>query len=126
MLDYYSKGAGPVEITIADKSGKSDSSSKCPAEAGVINRTTWDMRYDSPSALPKQEEGPRGGRSWRRPLEEVAAVVVAEAPAPTAPRFTEVSANPSGEPDHGKFGAGKVADGGGGRGPPSADRPRWR
>jgi photosystem II stability/assembly factor-like uncharacterized protein len=105
MLDYYTKGAGPVEITIADKSGNQIRHLNTRAEAGVINRTTWDMRYDSP--VPAEAGGGRGGggrggggRGGRGGA------------APATP-VTEVSANPSGELNT-EFGA--EGGGGGGRG----------
>ncbi len=107
MLDYYTKGAGPVEITIADKSGSQIRHLNARAEAGVINRTTWDLRYDSP--VPAETGGGRGGggrggggRGGR-----------GGAAAPMAP-VTEVSANPSGELTT-EFGA-EGGGGGGGRG----------
>jgi hypothetical protein len=46
LLDYWSKAAGPVRITIADKSGKTIRSMNARAEAGVVNRAVWDMRID--------------------------------------------------------------------------------
>ena len=48
LLDYYSKAAGPVRITITDKSGQQVRQLTARAEAGVVNRATWDMRIDPP------------------------------------------------------------------------------
>jgi photosystem II stability/assembly factor-like uncharacterized protein len=48
ILDYFAKSAGPVRITVADKSGKEIRTINARAEAGVINRTTWDLRADAP------------------------------------------------------------------------------
>jgi len=48
VLDYFAKTAGPVRITIADKSGKEVRQLNARAEAGVVNRATWDLRYDAP------------------------------------------------------------------------------
>jgi photosystem II stability/assembly factor-like uncharacterized protein len=59
-LDYFTKTEGPVRITVADKSGNQVRQLNARAEAGVINRTTWDMRYDNP--VPPETGGGRGGR----------------------------------------------------------------
>jgi photosystem II stability/assembly factor-like uncharacterized protein len=48
VLDYYTKAAGPVRVTVTDKSGKQVRQLNARVEAGAINRTTWDMRYDAP------------------------------------------------------------------------------
>jgi hypothetical protein len=60
LLDYFTKTEGPVRITVADKSGNQVRQLNARAEAGVINRTTWDMRYDAP--VPPETGGGRGGR----------------------------------------------------------------
>ena len=60
LLDYFTKAGGPVRITVADKSGNQIRQLNARAEAGVINRTTWDMRYDAP--VPPENPGGRGGR----------------------------------------------------------------
>jgi hypothetical protein len=48
ILDYFAKAAGPVRITVTDKDGKPVRTLNARAEAGVVNRTTWDLRYDAP------------------------------------------------------------------------------
>ncbi len=58
-LDYFAKTEGPVRITVADKAGNQVRQLNARAEAGVINRTTWDMRYDPP--VPPENAGGRGG-----------------------------------------------------------------
>jgi photosystem II stability/assembly factor-like uncharacterized protein len=63
-IDYYAKAAGPVRITVADKTGQVRELN-ARAEAGVINRATWDMRYNNPIPAPggPTAAGPgRGGR----------------------------------------------------------------
>ena len=47
-IDFVAKTAGPVRITITDKSGKSIRTANARAEAGIVNRYTWDMRMDPP------------------------------------------------------------------------------
>jgi len=47
-LDYFSKAAGPVRITVKDKAGNQIRQLNGRAEAGAINRIVWDLRYDSP------------------------------------------------------------------------------
>ena len=61
-LDYYAKAAGPVQVTVTDKSGAQIRQINARADAGVINRVVWDMRYDAPVTPPP---GGRGGRSGR-------------------------------------------------------------
>ena len=60
LLDYYTKSAGPVRFTITDKNGKAVRTLNARAEAGVVNRTAWDMRYDAP-VPPQEGRGGRGG-----------------------------------------------------------------
>ena len=60
-LDYYTKTDGPVRITIADKAGNQVRQLNARAEAGVVNRTTWDMRFDSPIPPEPAGAGGRGG-----------------------------------------------------------------
>src|SRR5258708_38186959 len=55
IVDYFAKAAGPVGIAVKDKAGNPVRQLNARAEAGVVNRTTWDMRYDPP--VP-----PAGGR----------------------------------------------------------------
>jgi photosystem II stability/assembly factor-like uncharacterized protein len=76
LLDYYAKSAGPVNITVADKSGNQIRQVNVRAEAGVINRTTWDMRYDPP--VPPETGGGRGGRGGGRGGETPAAAAGGE------------------------------------------------
>ncbi len=59
ILDYYAKSAGPVRVTVNDKSGKQVRQLNARAEAGAINRTIWDLRYDSP--IPPAFGGTGGG-----------------------------------------------------------------
>ena len=74
MLDYFSKTAGPVRITVTDKAGNRFAQLNARAEAGVINRTSWDMRYDLAGASAGGRDGValggggggRGGARWRR------------------------------------------------------------
>ncbi|HEV1283849.1 MAG TPA: hypothetical protein VNU44_01000 [Bryobacteraceae bacterium] len=63
VLDYYAKSAGPVQITIADKAGNRVRQINTRAEAGVLNRAIWDMRYDAPipPETPAAGGGGRGG-----------------------------------------------------------------
>src|SRR5580698_7767402 len=61
LLDYYAKSAGPVKITVADKSGAQVRQLNARAEPG-LNRTTWDMRYDAPVPVEIPAGGGRGGR----------------------------------------------------------------
>ncbi len=61
LLDYYTQAAGPVEITIADKEGNRVRQINTRAEAGVINRAIWDMRYDAP-VPPETRTAGGGGR----------------------------------------------------------------
>jgi photosystem II stability/assembly factor-like uncharacterized protein len=63
-LDYFAKTAGPVRITVADKSGKEIRTINARAEAGVVNRASWDLRTDSPvpPAGGATAGGGRGGR----------------------------------------------------------------
>ena len=69
LLDYYSKTAGPARITVADSAGKDIRTINARAEAGVINRVTWDMRTDPiippagrGAAVAAGAGGGRGGR----------------------------------------------------------------
>src|SRR6266404_2523718 len=59
ILDYHAKTAVPVQVTVTDKAGNQIRQLNARAEAGSINRVTWDMRYDAPVAA---EGGARGGR----------------------------------------------------------------
>src|SRR5205823_1120663 len=59
ILDYYAKAAGPVQITVADKSGARVRQLNARAEAGIVNRTTWDLRADPP--VPPAFGGGGGG-----------------------------------------------------------------
>ncbi|MGA7236106.1 MAG: hypothetical protein WBY44_10525, partial [Bryobacteraceae bacterium] len=47
-VDYFTKSAGPVRATITDASGAAVRTLNTRAEANVVNRLTWDMRYDPP------------------------------------------------------------------------------
>jgi hypothetical protein len=60
ILDYYAKSAGPVTVKVADKDGTLVRTlPPARAEAGVVNRLLWDMRYDSP--IPPAAAGAGGG-----------------------------------------------------------------
>ena len=78
ILDYFAKTAGPVRITVADKSGKDIRTINARAEAGVINRASWDLRSDSP--VP--QEGGRGTGAGGRGGRGGAAAGAAETGAP--------------------------------------------
>ena len=51
-----------MRVTVADKAGKQVRQLNARAEAGVINRASWDMRYDSPVPPAGAGAGGRGGR----------------------------------------------------------------
>jgi photosystem II stability/assembly factor-like uncharacterized protein len=59
LLDYYLKAAGPVQVAIADSTGKQIRSLNARGEAG-LNRLSWDMRTDAP--IPPAGGAGRGGR----------------------------------------------------------------
>ena len=61
VLDYFTKSEGPVQITVADKAGHQVRQLNARAEAGVLNRTEWDMRYDPPIPPPAAAGGRGGG-----------------------------------------------------------------
>ena len=58
LLDYYSKTAGPVRVTVKDKAGNEVRQLTGRAAAGIVNRIAWDMRSDAPI----RPAGGRGGR----------------------------------------------------------------
>jgi len=61
VLDYFTKSEGPVQITVADKAGHQVRQLNARAEAGVLNRSEWDMRYDPPIPPPAAAGGRGGG-----------------------------------------------------------------
>ncbi len=66
-VDYFTKSAGPVRATITDASGGAVRTLNARAEANVVNRLTWDMRYDAPvppagGGAAAAAGGGRGGR----------------------------------------------------------------
>ncbi len=63
ILDYFAKTGGPVRVTVADASGKTVRTINGRAEAGAINRLTWDLRYDAP--VPPANNATAGGRGGR-------------------------------------------------------------
>ena len=65
-LDYFSKAAGPVTVSIKDKSGKDVRTIDGRGDAGVINRVVWDLRSDAPVRPANPAEGGRGGRGGGR------------------------------------------------------------
>jgi hypothetical protein len=68
MLDVLSKAGGQVRITVTDKAGTQVRQLTARAEAGVLTRTLWDMRYESPlppaggAGAGAAAGGGRGGR----------------------------------------------------------------
>ncbi len=60
LLDYFAKTAGQARVTVADSSGKRVRQFTTRADAGVVNRVAWDLRYDAPVAV--ENAGGRGGR----------------------------------------------------------------
>src|SRR5579872_1551217 len=67
VLDFFAKTAGPVRVTVTDKDGKEIRHINGRAQAGVINRVTWDLRYDSPVPPARNQtagagQGGGGGR----------------------------------------------------------------
>ncbi|HUI53803.1 MAG TPA: hypothetical protein VLY04_02455 [Bryobacteraceae bacterium] len=52
ILDYVVKAGGPAQVKVTDKDGKQVRQVNVPgrAEAGVLSRYVWDMRYDPPIA----------------------------------------------------------------------------
>src|SRR5581483_4602281 len=130
VLDYWAKSAGPVRITVVDKSGKQVRQLTARAEAGVINRTTWDMRFDSPippagrgtgaGAAAAAGGGGRGGRGGGGRGGRGGGAAAAEAPQAQAAAGGEAGGQASGEIAN-EFGAegaagGRGAGGGGGGG----------
>jgi hypothetical protein len=113
ILDYYAKTAGPVQVTVTDKAGNKIRELNARAEAGVINRVTWDMRYDAPVRPPTGQTGAagggRGGRGGggRGGRGGGGGEPAAETPAGTPP---------AGEPGAEGAGGGGGGGGGGGRG----------
>jgi hypothetical protein len=111
ILDYYAKAAGPVTITVKDAFGNTVRTLTGRAEAGAVNRTSWDLRYDAPVRPPVTAGAPgavggrggRGGRGGGAPPSAAAA-------APDAPG--ETLAEPPGE----GAAAGRGGGGGGGFG----------
>jgi hypothetical protein len=66
IVDYYAKEAEPVHLTVTDKSGNKIRELTARAQAGEVNRTTWDMRYESPVPPPAGNTGfAAGGRGGR-------------------------------------------------------------
>ena len=64
IIDYYTKIAGPARITVTDKSGAQIRQLNARAEAGAINRTIWDLRYEPPipPVAPATANATGGGR----------------------------------------------------------------
>jgi hypothetical protein len=76
VLDYWLKTGGAVQVKVTDKDGKQVRQINVPrAEAGVLNRTVWDMRADPP-VLP-----PGGGNRTRAAVDAAGVVGVAGAAA---------------------------------------------
>ena len=126
VLDYWAKAAGPVRLTVTDKAGKAVRQQNARAEAGVINRVIWDMRYDSPippaagagaGAGGGRGAGGGGGRGGRggggRGGAAAAAAPAGEGGAAGGEIANEFGA-PGGEAGRGAEGAGGGGGGGGG------------
>ena len=62
-LDYFAKTGGPVRLTVKDPAGNNIREMTGRADAGTINRITWDMRSDAPirPAGGQTEAGAGGG-----------------------------------------------------------------
>jgi hypothetical protein len=117
ILDYYLKSGGPVQIKVTDKDGKQVRQINGRGQAGVLNRTLWDMRADPPVLPPTATAGGgrgRGGRGAGRGADAAAAT----------PAAAEGNAGLSGELNTefgveagaGRGGRGGGGGGGGGRG----------
>jgi hypothetical protein len=62
VLDYWMKAAGAVQVKVTDKDGKQVRQINVSrGEAGVVNRTLWDMRADPP-VIPAGGGTAGGGR----------------------------------------------------------------
>jgi photosystem II stability/assembly factor-like uncharacterized protein len=68
-INYFTKSAGPVRAVITDSTGATVRTLNARAEANVVNRLIWDMRYDPPvppagggAAAAAAGGGGRGGR----------------------------------------------------------------
>jgi photosystem II stability/assembly factor-like uncharacterized protein len=59
LLDFFSKTAGPVQVTVKDQSGKQVRRFNAKAEDNAITRVAWDLRYDA--VVPREPGGGRGG-----------------------------------------------------------------
>jgi hypothetical protein len=120
ILDYWLKAAGSVQVKVTDKDGKQVRQIAVPrGEAGVLNRTVWDMRADPPVLPPAGgiagAGGGRGGGGRGRGGRGGAAA--AETPATPAPAAAGQTAEaPLNAELNSEFGAEAGAAGGGGRG----------
>lgn len=131
IVDYYAKTAGPVQITIADRSGARVRQLNARAEAGAINRATWDLRYDAPvppasgggrggatSGAAGGTGGGRGGRGGATAAAGAApggATTATQAPSTTPPAGAQAEGGEI-ETEFGAAGGRGAAGGGGGRG----------
>ena len=61
LLDVFSKTAGPLKVTVADKSGKQVRQFNAHAEAGAITRIAWNLRYDAVIPIEPPVRGGAGG-----------------------------------------------------------------
>ncbi len=66
VLDFFAKSGGQAQVTVTDKTGKRIRQFNTRAEAGAINRTTWDLRSDAPVPPQAGDRGGRGGRAGGR------------------------------------------------------------
>jgi photosystem II stability/assembly factor-like uncharacterized protein len=84
VLDYWLKTGGAVQVKVADKDGKQVRQINVPrGEAGVLNRTVWDMRADPPVLPPAGGIG-GGGRGGRGGGGRGRGGAAAETPTPAA------------------------------------------
>jgi len=117
IVNYFLKskpeGRNPVRITVTDKAGNRIRQLNVGGEAG-INRTEWDLRYDSP-VPPQDGFGGRGG-GGRGGGGAGAAGAGAAAEIPGGPQTEAASEGPGGAPGGGAGGRGGGGGGGGGGG----------
>ncbi|HTX35754.1 MAG TPA: hypothetical protein VME43_12065 [Bryobacteraceae bacterium] len=120
IVDYFTKAAGPVHLTVTDKSGQKIRELTARAQAGEINRTTWDMRYESPVPAPAGNTaaagGGRGGRGGGRGGRGGGGGAAAGEGGGAIPGEGAEITNEFGTVEAGRGGRGGGGGGGGGRG----------
>ena len=122
ILDYFAKTAGPVRLTVADPGGKEIRTINARAEAGVVNRATWDLRADAPvpptnGATVGGGRGGRGGAGGGRGGAAAAEGTPAEPQAEGREITNEFGAEANAEGGRGGGGGGGGRFGGPARGP---------